>query len=222
MHASVVDACQPSCTGNHGTITTSTSIAEIRTLLDDQSRFSISHRALIMQTLLQTGRILNHQGFLTSRLGRGKVHPGTCPSRAVQDGAMALLCVIALLLAASLLAFLLRGPGGIPVDHRSVREAWPISTEDADEKAYTCLKELGTDPALVKLMERYHLRTGSLKELGPHPNYRYHQQEILHGSETIIRIDLNGYNQVVQLMYAPQSANTSEYIALRLRNPPGQ
>lgn len=95
------------------------------------------------------------------------------------------------ILAAGILAFWWTGSdslsAGIRVDRRSVSEAWPNSTDEADDRAYKLLMELGNDPALIALMQRYHLKTGSLKELGPHDaQYVYEIKKTEFGIETRI------------------------------------
>ncbi|CAE7459264.1 unnamed protein product [Symbiodinium natans] len=128
----------------------------------------------------------------------------------------ALLLGAAFLIAAILVYdYFWTGFAGLRADHRSVREAWPDSTDAADERAYDMLKDIGRDPALSKLMQRHHLRTGCLKELGPHdPRYKYDRQA------TQFEV-LEGYNDIMTLDGYGPSARGSAYIALRLRDPPG-
>ena len=77
--------------------------------------------------------------------------------------------------------------------------------------------ELGNDPALMALMQRYHLKTGSLKELGPHDaQYVYEIKKTEFGIETRIE---EGCNHI--LLFGHWEGRVSEYIALRIRAPPG-
>jgi len=106
---------------------------------------------------------------------------------------------------------------GIRVDRRSVSEAWPNSTDEADDRAYKLLMELGHDPALIALMQRYHLKTGSLKELGPNDaQYVYEIKKTASGIESRIE---EGYNHI--MLVGDWGGRISDYIALRIRAPPG-
>ena len=143
------------------------------------------------------------------------LRPSTQDFMASCLGIRAGFLVLSVLLA--VLAYFWTRDGGISVDRRSVLQAWPDSNDIADENAYNLLQELGNDPAVVKLMRRHRLHTGYLRELGRNdPNYEYTRTEVLQGYNEI---------QVSTLVYhgitSNASARTSVYIALRVREPPG-